>query len=115
MEYLPAGSLHRWMGRNGPLELEVALSACLDVADALAHAHDQGVIHRDIKPDNLLIGPDSVKLTDFGLPGSRRRTEASPGPRPPSGRRLMPPEQRIDGKKTTHVPSMHCAHRCSSC
>src|SRR5690606_22111267 len=48
----------------------------LQIADALAHAHQRGVIHRDIKPSNLLLGPDDrVWLTDFGL--ARRSGDAT--------------------------------------
>ncbi len=102
MEYLPSGSLHMLMSRQGPLARDVALSACLDVAEAPEHAHQNGVIHRDIKPDNLLIGPTGTKLTDFGLArvatseGGLTRTRATFGT--PS---FMPPEQRLDSKKTT--------------
>ena len=102
MEYLKAGSLHALMNRQGPLARDVALSACIDVAEALEHAHQNGVIHRDIKPDNLLIGPTGTKLTDFGLArlataeGGLTRTRATFGT--PS---FMPPEQRLESKKTT--------------
>jgi len=59
MELLPGGTLEH--GR-----LSEAQAA--EVADALAHAHREGVIHRDLKPANLLRGPDgSVKIADFGI------------------------------------------------
>lgn len=59
MELLPGGTLEH--GR-----LTEAQAA--EVADALAHAHREGVIHRDLKPANLLRGPDgSVKIADFGI------------------------------------------------
>ncbi|MEC8423435.1 MAG: protein kinase, partial [Myxococcota bacterium] len=102
MEYLPAGSLHHRIRREGPLARDVALSVCLDITEALQHAHQNGVIHRDIKPDNLLIGPTGAKLTDFGIArvaaaqGGLTRTGATCGT--PS---FMPPEQRLDSRKTT--------------
>jgi eukaryotic-like serine/threonine-protein kinase len=68
MEYLPSDSLATVVRRKGPL-LPVQVAAIgRDVADGLAAAHLAGVVHRDVKPGNVLIGTDGrVKLTDFGV------------------------------------------------
>ncbi|WP_243060740.1 serine/threonine-protein kinase [Nocardioides sp. SR21] len=53
---------------DGPLDLERAGAIGVQVADALAYAHDRGVVHRDVKPGNVLLGADQrVKLADFGI------------------------------------------------
>src|SRR6476469_5397525 len=68
MEYLPSDSLATVVREKGPL-LPVRVAAIgRDVADGLAAAHAAGVVHRDVKPGNVLIGTDGrVKLTDFGV------------------------------------------------
>ncbi len=68
MEYLPSDSLATVARAKGPL-LPVQVAAIgRDVADGLAAAHVAGVVHRDVKPGNVLIGTDGrVKLTDFGV------------------------------------------------
>lgn len=66
MELGECGSLDHWMERLNWIDTQ---SILLTVLDALAHSHANGVIHRDLKPQNLLLGfkDNVVKLTDFGL------------------------------------------------
>jgi len=67
MEYV-AGSLADLLRNQPQLPLERALGIALEVADALARAHHLNVIHRDIKPGNILLAEDDTpRLTDFGL------------------------------------------------
>lgn len=67
MELLEGPSLAEIL-RGGPLPLSRARRLALQVVEALAYAHSQGIVHRDIKPDNVMILPaDQVKVTDFGI------------------------------------------------
>ncbi|MEM0925920.1 MAG: serine/threonine-protein kinase [Planctomycetota bacterium] len=69
LAHLRGGSLQDKIDREGPLELESSLSIAMQIADALAAAHRQGVVHRDVKPGNILLEEDGhrVVLSDFGL------------------------------------------------
>lgn len=67
MEYLPGGDLHR-AALTQKLSVRSALTAILQVGDALHFAHQRGLIHRDVKPANILLDAQGVaKLTDFDL------------------------------------------------
>jgi serine/threonine-protein kinase len=67
MQYVDGPSLDHRL-REGPLPIAEALRLAWDIADALAHAHDRGVVHRDVKPDNVLLNElGEPMLTDFGL------------------------------------------------
>ena len=67
MEYVPGRTLAETIPRNG-LNVNRALRYAVQIADALARAHGGGVIHRDLKPGNIMVTPDDrVKLLDFGI------------------------------------------------
>ncbi|MDO5580111.1 MAG: serine/threonine-protein kinase [Planctomycetia bacterium] len=68
MEYFNGINLRQLVERDGPLPFENAASYIMQAALGLVHAHRIGVIHRDVKPDNLLVNQDGlVKLLDLGL------------------------------------------------
>ncbi|MFE2754858.1 serine/threonine-protein kinase [Actinosynnema sp. NPDC059335] len=67
MEYYDLGSLHDRLHRHGPLPVHEVVAAGVAVADALAFAHGQGILHRDVKPQNILVLPTSYVLADFGI------------------------------------------------
>ncbi len=66
MPFVEGESLRARLGR-GPLSIAEAVSILRDVSRALAYAHDHGVVHRDIKPDNVLLSGHTAVVTDFGI------------------------------------------------
>jgi len=67
MPYVEGETLKDRLEREGALPLEESLKIAREVADALAYAHDKGVIHRDIKPSNILFEAGHAVISDFGV------------------------------------------------
>lgn len=68
MEYVQGEDLKTYLRKNGPLTPEEASRVASQVCAALEYAHSQGIVHRDIKPQNILLGEDGcVRVTDFGI------------------------------------------------
>jgi tRNA A-37 threonylcarbamoyl transferase component Bud32 len=68
MEYVAGVSLAEHLAGAGPLPVAEACRLARDAALALQHAHERGMVHRDVKPHNLMLAPDGqVKVLDFGL------------------------------------------------
>lgn len=67
-EYVPGTDLRKLVRRNGPLPFPIAATIISQAAEGLHYAHRRGLVHRDVKPGNLLVTPDGrTKMTDLGL------------------------------------------------
>ncbi len=100
MEFIDGASLHDWMKKLPRLEVSDAVHVALRCAEALEHAHELNIIHRDIKPDNVLITKSGiVKVADLGLAKALdddlSMTQSGTGLGTPY---YMPPEQARNAK-----------------
>ena len=68
MEYIEGNNLKDLINQEAPLSNQQAIELAAEICDAIGYAHSKGLIHRDIKPQNILLTPDGkVKVTDFGI------------------------------------------------
>jgi len=113
MPYVEGESLRHRLAR-GPIDVAEAVSILRDVARALAYAHARGIIHRDVKPDNILISGGAAVVTDFGIAkavsASRAPTRADPLTQ--AGVSLgtpayMPPEQALGDPTLDHRADLY--------
>jgi serine/threonine protein kinase len=115
MEYVDGQSLQKLVD-NGALDERTALLIGAQIARALHYAHERGVIHRDVKPDNILVTPDKIaKITDFGIArmrGGKFRTQTGVSMGTP---RFMSPEQvtghDLDGRSDLYSLGV-CLYYC---
>jgi eukaryotic-like serine/threonine-protein kinase len=116
MPYIPGESLRARLAR-GPLSVRQTTSIMKDVARALAYAHDRGIVHRDIKPDNILLSGDAATVTDFGVakaivasrkPGAAERPPSMTGEGITIGTPLyMAPEQAVADPTVNHSADLY--------
>src|SRR6266581_9761999 len=79
MPLIEGESLRAKLAREGELPIPESVRLLRDVADALAYAHARGVVHRDIKPDNVLVSDHHAVVTDFGVAKALSRSGGTSG------------------------------------
>ena len=78
MEYIDGITLKDYIEKKGPLNWKEAIHFVLQILKALQHAHDKGIIHRDVKPQNIMLLEDgTIKVTDFGIARFSKNTTRS--------------------------------------
>ena len=98
MEYLPGGTLEDRIVRAGRLPLREAVEVAVQVAEALEAAHERGVVHRDVKPGNVLITRSGhTKVADFGIARAAEATTISEPGDILGSAKYMSPEQAAGG------------------
>jgi WD40 repeat protein len=101
MEYVEGSTLAARLDASGPLSVTEAVRLALALLDALRHAHAAGVVHRDLKPDNILLSGARTVITDFGIARPLESATALTMPGAMIGTpAFMSPEQ-IEGQKAT--------------
>jgi serine/threonine protein kinase/Tol biopolymer transport system component len=113
MPYEAGSSLRLRLERDGPLPVDDVVAIMRDVCDALAYAHEHGVIHRDIKPDNVLLSGRRAMVTDFGV--AKAATDAAAGAKATEAGVLlgtpayMAPEQVAGDPRIDHRADIYSA------
>src|SRR5712691_6390724 len=80
MEYVEGESLAERLRREGPLPLDEAVRIAAEVGDALQYAHEVGVLHRDVKPANILLSRAHAMVADFGIAKLMEQRGSTEGP-----------------------------------
>jgi serine/threonine-protein kinase len=111
MPYEPGRSLRDRLRHDGPLPAEDVGTILRDVCEALAHAHQHGIVHRDIKPDNVLLSGRHALVTDFGVARAVKAATTEPtggaGTTPVGTPDYMAPEQLAMGARVDHRADLY--------
>ena len=100
MEYIDGITLKEYIEDRGPLSWNEAVHFTLQILRGLQHAHDKGVVHRDIKPQNIMVLPDGViKVADFGIARFARSEQVTITDKAIGSVHYISPEQ-AKGEKT---------------
>jgi serine/threonine-protein kinase len=101
LEYVAGETLKSRIRRGGRLPIDEAIAYAIEVARALAAAHERGIVHRDVKSQNILIDPDDgAKLTDFGIARSGAEVALTQGGRVLGTTDYVSPEQALGHEVT---------------
>jgi eukaryotic-like serine/threonine-protein kinase len=117
-DYVEGDALSRTLARDGRLTAARTLDLIAQAAEALQEAHDKGIVHRDIKPGNLLVRPDgTLVLTDFGIARSIGHEQLTADGVAPHAALYVSPEQFV-GEQVTHLSDIYAlgviAYQCLS-
>src|SRR5438067_12070110 len=108
MEFLDGRTLKELLVRNGPTPVPIAVDYARQILGALAFAHRKGIVHRDIKPHNVVVGKDGrLKVTDFGIARSGASLMTEAGSIVGTAQYLSPEQARgADTDATSDIYSM---------
>lgn len=99
-EYVEGRTLRQTVAEQGPLPQEAVLRLIVGVAEALAAIHAAGLVHRDVKPANVILGPDGPRLIDLGVVSMVDATQVTTTGQAVGTPMYMSPEQAAGGSTT---------------
>jgi serine/threonine protein kinase len=99
--YVPAPSLRTLVSQSGPLPLPAVRWLAAGCAEALASIHGAGLVHRDVKPSNVLVAPDGPRVIDFGVARAAERIELTATRGAAGTPAYMAPEQARDATRVS--------------
>ncbi len=106
MEYIDGITLREYMKRNAPIGIDRAIDFTMQILSALQHAHEKGVVHRDIKPQNIMVQSNGkLKVTDFGIAQISDVKQASSGVAMGTVYYISP--EQASGKTTTYSSDLY--------